>query len=418
MQTPISVSQLNNQIKSLLESTFIFVYVEGEVSRVTYHTSGHLYFTLKDKNSAISCVMFKGNNQKLKFKLKEGLKVIIKGAISVYTPRGSYQINCISLEPSGSGALALAFEQLKNRLEQRGYFRSEIKKPIPKYPKIVAVVTSKTSAALQDMLRVANKRWPLVKIILIDTLVQGEEAKFHIVKAIKRADDLRADVIVLSRGGGSLEDLWAFNEEMVAKAIYEAKTPIVSAVGHEIDFLISDFVADLRAPTPSAAMEMILPDMTEMLLYIDSMLQNFHRSFKRIIIKKDEELRHLFYAYKQNSFLQKLDMYKNETNNLLARYKESIEFILQKKEQELSHTKDRVKQKLHQILTQKEQHLFMLLDSFQVNDPKKRVKESFAQITKDNKAIDPQKIEIDEIFSLVTPKVKIKAKALDKIALI
>ncbi len=414
MQTPISVSQLNNQIKSLLESTFISVYVEGEVSRVTYHSSGHLYFTLKDSNSSISCVMFRGNNQRLKFRVEEGLKVIIQGAISVYTPRGSYQINCISMEPSGSGALALAFEQLKKKLEIKGYFKDEIKKSIPRYPKTIALVTSKTAAALQDMLRVAKKRWPLVKLILVDTLVQGDDAKYSIVNAIKKADGLGVDIIVVSRGGGSLEDLWAFNEEIVADAIFQAKTPIVSAVGHEIDFMISDFVADLRAPTPSAAMEMILPDKIEMLLYIDNMLQNFHQSFKRVILKKNEELKHLFYAYKQNSFLQKIELFQNETNALLLRYKESMEFILQKKEQEVLTSSERLHQKLSQILTQKEQRVLMLLDSFKANDPKKRVKESFAQIIKENKPVTLETIEPDEIFSLVTPKAKITAKALTK----
>ncbi len=414
MQTPISVSELNNQIKSLLESTFVSVYVEGEVSRVTYHSSGHLYFTLKDKNSSISCVMFRGNNQRLKFRVEEGLKVIIQGAVSVYTPRGSYQINCISMEPSGSGALALAYEQLKKKLEAKGYFKDEIKKSIPKYPKSIALVTSKTGAALQDMLRVAKKRWPLVKIILVNTLVQGDEAKYSIVNGIKKADLLKADVIVVSRGGGSLEDLWAFNEEIVADAIYEAKTPVVSAIGHEIDFMISDFVADLRAPTPSAAMEMILPDKIEMLLYIDNMLQNFHLSFKRVILKKNEELKHLFYAYKQNSFLQKIELFQNEANALLLRYKESMEFILQKKEQEVLTLNERLHQKLSQILIQKEQQLSMLLDSYQANDPKKRVKESFAQIIKNDKPTTLEAIEPNEVFSLITPTTKLKAKAISK----
>ena len=414
MQAPISVSQLNNQIKSLLESTFVFVYVEGEVSRVTYHSSGHLYFTLKDKNSSISCVMFRGNNQRLKFRVEEGLSVIIQGAVSVYTPRGSYQINCISMEPSGSGALALAYEQLKKKLEAKGYFKDEIKKPIPKYPKIIALVTSKTGAALQDMLRVTKKRWPLVKLILIDTLVQGDEAKYSIASAIKKADGLKADIIVVSRGGGSLEDLWAFNEEIVADAIYEAKTPIVSAVGHEIDFMISDFVADLRAPTPSAAMEMILPDITEMLMYVDNMLQNFHLSFKRVILKKNEELKHLFYAYKQNSFLQKIELFQNEANALKLRYKESMEFILQKKEQEVLSLNERLNQKFAQIINQKEQRVSMLLESLLANDPRKRLKESFAQIVKEDKPVTLESIKPNDTFSLITPTTKLTAKAISK----
>jgi len=412
MHSPISVSELNNQIKSLLESTFVSVYVEGEVSRVTYHSSGHLYFTLKDKNSSISCVMFRGNNQRLKFRVEEGLKVIVQGAISLYTPRGSYQINCISMEPSGSGALALAYEQLKKKLESKGYFKDEIKKALPKYPKTIALVTSKTGAALQDMIRVAKKRWPLVKFILVDTLVQGDEAKYKIAEAIKKADKLNCDIIVVSRGGGSLEDLWAFNEEIVADALYQASTPTVSAVGHEIDFMISDFVADLRAPTPSAAIEMILPDQNEILIYIDSMMENFHQSFKRVILKKSEELKHLYFTYKQNSFFSKIELYKNETDALKLRYKESMEFIFQKKEQENTILKERLLQKQAQIINQKEQSLSLLFQTFQANDPVKRVKDSFAQVIKDDKPISLESIQPDEIFELITPKTKLTAKAI------
>jgi exodeoxyribonuclease VII large subunit len=417
MQTPISVSELNNQIKSLLESTFISVYVEGEVSRVTYHSSGHLYFTLKDKNSSISCVMFRGNNQRLKFRVEEGLKVIIQGAISVYTPRGSYQINCVSMEPSGSGALALAYEQLKKKLEAKGYFKPNLKKSIPKYPKTIALITSKTGAALQDMLRVAKKRWPLVKIILINTLVQGDEAKYSIVRALKKADNLKVDIIVLSRGGGSLEDLWAFNEEIVADAIHEAKTPVVSAVGHEIDFMISDFVADLRAPTPSAAMEMILPDMNEMLIYLDNLEDNFHSITKRVLLKKSEELRNLYYAYKQNSIMQKLTLFQNEITSLKLRYDETFAFQLEKKEQYLSTLYQYITEKQKQNINKKEQHLTVILQAIEANNPEKRVKESFAQIVKDKKPISIDLLKPDDIFELVSTKAKVKAKSISVINL-
>ena len=252
MQT-LSVSSLNEQIKTLLESTFTRVLVEGELSRVTCHNSGHIYFTLKDASSSIKAVMFKGNASKLKFELQEGLKVILDGAITLYKPRGEYQINCFSIQPSGHGALALAYEQLKERLSSKGYFDSARKKPLVKFPKKIALITSATGAALQDMLRVANSRYRAIEIDIYDVLVQGESAAPAIVKALGLADAKGYDVIVMGRGGGSIEDLWAFNEEIVADAIFKAKTPIVSAVGHEIDWVISDFVADLRAPTPSAA---------------------------------------------------------------------------------------------------------------------------------------------------------------------
>ena len=414
MQSPLTVSELNNQIKSLLENTFLSIVVKGEISRVTYHSSGHLYFTLKDTSSAISCIMFRGNNQKLKFRVEEGMGVVIYGAISVYSPRGNYQINCINLEPLGNGALALAYEQLKKKLEAKGYFAQERKKSIPKFPKKIALVTSKTGAALQDMLRVAKKRWPLVKIILIDTLVQGKNASTNIARGIKKAEMLPVDIIVIGRGGGSIEDLWAFNEEIVADAIYLSKIPVVSAVGHEIDFLISDFVADLRAPTPSAAMEMILPDKNEILLYIDNLLENYHSSFKRILLRKNEELKNLYYSYKQNSFLSKIELYKNEIKILKQRYNEVLNFIIQKKEQNINYIYKNISQKENQLLSKKEQILSMLLESFNANNPSKKIKNTFAQILKENKPINLENIKKDEIFTLISTKTKLTAKAIEK----
>ncbi|NPA74281.1 MAG: exodeoxyribonuclease VII large subunit [Epsilonproteobacteria bacterium] len=413
----ISVSTLNNRIKSLLETTFLSVAVEGEVSRVTYHGSGHLYFTLKDASSSISCVMFKGNNQKLKFRLEEGMKIIVYGSISVYTPRGSYQINCTSLEPSGSGALALAFEQLKKKLSSKGYFNDELKKPVAKFPKAVAIITSKTGAALQDMLRVAQKRWPLLKIILIDTLVQGENAAEDIAKNIAFADTLNVDVIVVGRGGGSLEDLWAFNEEIVADAIYKAKTPVVSAVGHEIDFMISDFTADLRAPTPSAAFEMILPDKNEYLIYIDNLIDSMEKSIKRILVSKYEKIKYLYDLFKQNSIATKISFFKKEIHSIEERLKESLSLILEKKQRELNDAKELLFQKASYILQRKEQILSLAVSSLEINNPSKKIKKGFAQIVKNGKIIDLEDIEEEDMFELISKNVKIEAKAVKKSSL-
>jgi len=257
----ISVTELNNQIKAIVEPHFEVVLVEGEVSKVVYHNSGHLYFTLKDKNSSINCAMWRSNLSKLKFRLKEGEKVYVYGAISLYIPRGEYKIIATNIEPIGIGALQKAFEQLKEELKKLGYFDKNRKKPIPKFPKRIAIITSATSAALQDMLRVAKKRWLLTEFYLFDVLVQGEGASEDIAMKIKMADEFvfkdgkGFDLIIVGRGGGSKEDLWAFNERVVADAIFFANTPIISAVGHEIDYLISDFVADKRAATPSNAIE-------------------------------------------------------------------------------------------------------------------------------------------------------------------
>ena len=412
MQNCVSVSELNNQIKSLLETTFLSVSVEGEVSRVTYHSSGHLYFTIKDAKSSISCVMFKGNNQKLKFKVEEGLNIVAHGNVSVYSPRGTYQINCLSLEPSGSGALAFAYEQLKRKLEGKGYFDKSIKKDLPIFPKTIAVVTSKTGAALQDMLRVAKKRWPLVKIILIDTIVQGTHAAEDIAENIKRADDFGVDVIVLGRGGGSVEDLWAFNEEIVAQALYDVKTPTVSAVGHEIDFLISDFVADLRAPTPSAAFEMILPDKNEMFMYMDSLQESFNNTFKRIIVSRDEELKNIFFSYKQNSLQSKILLYEKEINTFIERFHNTFSFLLHKKDDIIISLFKNLSYKESQIISNKEQRLNFTLKSLEMNDPKNKIKSTYAQVVKNHHPINLQEIKPEDIFELISLKTVIKAKAI------
>mgnify|MGYP002713174530 FL=1 len=282
----LSVSALNEQIKTLLETSFTRVLVEGELSRITFHNSGHIYFTLKDSSSAISAVMFKGNASRLKFQLQEGMKVILEGAVSVYTPRGSYQINCFNIEPAGQGALALAYEQLKQKLQDKGYFNPETKKQLPKFPRRIALITSATGAALQDMLRVANHRYRDIEFDVYDVLVQGDSAASSIASAIDVASVKNYDILVVGRGGGSMEDLWAFNEEIVADAIFASVVPVVSAVGHEIDTVISDFVADLRAPTPSAAMQMILPDEKELYQYLDSISNQFTQVIAQKIDKK------------------------------------------------------------------------------------------------------------------------------------
>lgn len=413
MSQTLSVSSLNNQIKALLESTFLHVSVEGEVSRPTYHSSGHLYFTLKDSDSSISCVMFKGNNKALKFQVEEGMAVVIHGSISVFSPRGTYQINCTSLEPAGSGALAKAYEQLKAKLGAKGYFEAERKKSIPKFISHIALVTSGTGAALQDMLRVAEKRWPLVKITILDTLVQGEGAKYAIAQNIALADALHVDVIVVGRGGGSIEDLWAFNEEVVADAIFNAKTPIVSAVGHEIDYVISDFVADLRAPTPSAAMEMILPDQNEMLLRIDSMMEQMGGIFGRLIRSKEESLGHLKRLFAKRSIDEKLSLWKSEISILQSQYGEKIALLLREKSRKIGILGEQISFQTKQNIAKKEQILSSYTIALNSKEPTKELKECYAQVVKEGKKIALDKIEKEDIFELQTPHTIIKAKALD-----
>lgn len=410
----LSVSALNEQIKGLLETSFNRVLVEGELSRITFHNSGHIYFTLKDSSSTLKAVMFRGNATKLKFQLKEGLKVILDGAITLYKPRGEYQINCFSIQPSGQGALALAYEQLKEKLSQKGYFSPEIKKQLPKFPSRIALITSATSAALQDMLRVANNRYKNIEIDIYDVLVQGENAKFNISSAIDYVDSKSYDIIVIGRGGGSVEDLWAFNEEIVADSIFIAKTPIVSAVGHEIDWVISDFVADLRAPTPSSAMEMILPDTNELYQYIDSLSSQLTQILSQKLSVKLQELNHLKNSYSQHSVEKKLSIKQDEIKNLRDNFKQTINFKFQNLTKELEQIKSRFPFVIDSILNSKQNQLVNNKRMLESNNPKLKTKTGFAQISKGKKVIDISELNVDDKFELQSDDVYISAKVISK----
>ena len=285
MKNVYSVSQVNRYIKSLISEDYFLsrIYVRGEVSNCKYHTSGHIYFTLKDRDGAIPCVMFAGSRSGLKFRLTEGQQVIVLGNISVYERDGRYQLYAREIVMEGQGLLYQQFEALKKELERKGYFAQEHKKPIPAYPKKIGIVTARTGAAIQDMVHISARRNPYVQLILYPATVQGEQAAPSIVRGIKYLDDYGVDIIIVGRGGGSIEDLWAFNEKIVAEAIYQCKTPVISAVGHETDFTIADFAADFRAPTPSAAAELAVPEWSEI-------LRRMEDSKRRLRMKMEERL--------------------------------------------------------------------------------------------------------------------------------
>ena len=406
----LSVSSLNEQIKTLIESSFVRVFVEGELSRITFHNSGHIYFTLKDKDSSIKGVMFKGNASKLKFRLQEGLKVVIDAAVSVYTPRGEYQLNCFMIEPSGQGALALAYEQLKQKLLEKGYFDPTRKKPLPKFPKRIALITSATGAALQDMLRVAEHRYRALEIDIYDVLVQGNSSAQNIVNALHVSDDKGYDIIIVARGGGSIEDLWSFNEEIVADAIFEANTPIVSAVGHEIDYLISDFVADLRAPTPSAAMQMILPDTDELYQTLDALSQSYANTLSSKINNASVALLHIKKLYEQNSIEMQIKQKNIEIVQLQERFHQTIGFKLQNLQKEIEPLRGRLAHQIQTILSQKQNRLSSLKENLSANNPKNRVLSGFAQISKAGKVISLDALHVDEDFELMNEKIKVTSK--------
>ena len=410
----LSVSALNEQIKTLLEGTFSRVLVEGELSRITFHNSGHIYFTLKDSGSTLRAVMFRGNASKLKFQLKEGLKVILDGAITLYKPRGEYQINCFSIEPAGHGALALAYEQLKEKLSKQGYFESSIKKQLPKFPKKIALITSATSAALQDMLRVANSRYRNIDIDIYDVLVQGDMAAGAIANAIIVSDTKKYDVIVVGRGGGSMEDLWAFNEEVVADAIFRANTPIVSAVGHEIDWVISDFVSDLRAPTPSAAMQMVLPDTNELYQYLDSLETQFSQTVLQKVFTKEQELKHLENSYSQHSLEKKIAQRLEEVKQLKNIFEERISFKFQTFTKDIQHVKMQFPHVINSILNVAQNQVQNLQKMLESNNPKLKRKRGFAQISKNSKVIDISSLHVDDNFEVMSDEIIIGAKVISE----
>ena len=276
-QNSLSVSELTLKIKSLIEPEFSDVWVKGEISNFKHHTSGHMYFTLKDKAAELRCVMFRGLNQKIKFKPEDGMDVLIQGKVTVYEMRGQYQLIVQAMEPAGIGTLYLAFEALKKQLQSEGLFDPTKKKPLPKYPKKVGIVTSQSGAALSDMLNIFQRRTPYVELIIRPTVVQGEEASRDIVNGIIELDRINTiDIIIIGRGGGSIEDLWPFNEDLLAIAISQCKTPIITAVGHETDITISDMVSDVRAPTPSAAAEISAPSTSELDQIISNKLNELY----------------------------------------------------------------------------------------------------------------------------------------------
>ncbi len=325
----ITVSQLNSYIKSVLEQdvNLNLIYIVGEVSNfVHYYKSGHMYFTLKDDKSQLKAVMFSSNAEKVKFKIENGLRVICRGRVSAYEKDGQYQLYVDSIQPDGIGELSLAYEQLKQRLFEEGLFDDEHKKALPRFPRRIGVATSNMGAAVEDIKNITKRRYPLAEIVIAPTIVQGDLAPNDIVKSIKLLDSIDdIDVIIVGRGGGSIEDLWAFNTEIVARAVYECKKPIISAVGHETDYTICDFVADVRAETPSAAAEKAVPDINVIMSFVNSSRE---RMLSLINYKLQDEMQRLdnlqnkgplsnFSEYIEN-YKDILDGYTNDMLSILS----------------------------------------------------------------------------------------------------
>ncbi|MEB8432093.1 exodeoxyribonuclease VII large subunit [Cocleimonas sp. KMM 6892] len=358
-RTILSVAELNAEVNQLLTRGFPLLWVEGEISNLVRPSSGHLYFTLKDKKSQIRSAMFRNRNMKLSIKPENGMKVLVRGRVGLYEPRGDYQFIAEHMEDAGVGQLQKQFEQLKQKLSTAGLFADEHKKDLPEYPKRIGIITSPTGAAIRDILNVLQRRSPQTPILIYPVAVQGEASKLEIETAIRRADtDNKCDVIILARGGGSIEDLWSFNEENVAKAIYNANTPIVCGVGHEIDFTIADFVADLRAPTPSAAAELITPDRNQ--LYTDVMQTTLwlEERMKREISSRQQHL----------SWLQ----------SRLALQKPSQK--IQQQYQRLDEVESRLHQQLNKLLEQKKARITYLDTRLRATLPHKKIQQQKQQV--------------------------------------
>jgi len=353
----LSITDLTEQIKNTLESGFRNMWVIGEISNLTKHSSGHWYFTLKDDKAQIQAVMFRFANAKVKFTPEAGQKVLAFGDVSVYPPRGNYQIKLTKMQPEGIGELQLAFEQLKKKLEQEGLFGTEHKKPMPYLPRRVGVVTSPTGAAIRDIINVLTRRYPNIEVILCPVRVQGDIAAKEIVAAIERLNELVGlDVLIVGRGGGSIEDLWAFNEEIVARAIFASELPIISAVGHEVDFTIADFVADLRAPTPSAAAELAVPEKQALIEEI----RNLRKRLASGLTTRLERVKEAF------------------TSGALRRlYRKPLELV-ELSSQRLDDTTTRMVRSLRHDQELRTQKLCALLDKIQVLNPVDTLKRGFA----------------------------------------
>ncbi|QKF64086.1 exodeoxyribonuclease VII large subunit [Campylobacter corcagiensis] len=328
----LSVSELNEQAKTLLELNFADVAVKGEISRLTKNqSSGHWYFTLKDSKASICAAMFRFANQKVKFELKDGMAVVASGKVSIYSPSGSYQLIVNAIRPEGDGELELAFKQLKAKLEAEGLF--DHKKPLPSFPKKVAIITSATSAAFADIVRTAQSRGFGCKFYLYNSLMQGDSAAYSVINALKKADTKGYDAIIIARGGGSREDLWCFNDEDLARAIFAAKTPIISAIGHEIDFSISDFVADHRSLTPTAAIVDLLPDSMQLMQYLDMKEAEIRKVLDLKILERNSLLKNLNLTLKSRAVNSKIEINLANLRNFESKFKNLLEHKFSKFDQ-------------------------------------------------------------------------------------
>ena len=365
MKNAYSVGQVNRYVKNMFTQDFFLqkIYVKGEVSNCKYHTSGHIYFFLKDETGTMSCVMFAGHRRGLAFSMKDGDKVIVGGSVDVYERDGRYQLYAKEITLEGAGALYERYLALKQELEEMGMFAGEYKQPIPKFIRRLGVVTAPTGAAVQDIRNISYRRNPYLQIILYPALVQGADAAESIVKGIRMLDRLNVDVIIVGRGGGSIEDLWAFNEEIVARAIFECRTPVISAVGHETDFTIADFVADLRAPTPSAAAELAVNDYRSVVESVSVYRQRMYRAMST-----------------------RLDFYRSRLANFSTKFGYlSPEYRLREQRQRLADAESSLQNAMEGKLKENRHRLSLYVERFTGLSPLRKLNQGFSYVADQEK---------------------------------
>lgn len=462
MANYITVSALNNYLKRKFEADVHLdhVFLKGEISNCKLHSRGHLYFSLKDETSVINAIMFATNASSLNFEPKEGTKVFAEGKVTVYEASGKYQIIITKMQPDGIGELFIAYEKLKKELEKEGLFAKEHKRTLPKYPRKIGIITAPTGAAIRDILSTIKRRYPICETILFPALVQGETARFSIVDNINKAQEYDLDLLIVGRGGGSIEDLWAFNEECVARAIYSSKVPVISAVGHEVDFTIADFVADLRAPTPTGAAEMAVPNMSDVFNLIENYKIRLRENVNNKILLCSRQLESVKNSYvlknplsiyevkeqKLSSIIDKLsdfmnvkiELYKNKLNSLTSAYvlknplafyekdKSKIENFterlnlsvlanIDKYKNQLSHViKNKVLISPDSILTTKYRDYELLLNKLDLLNPLAVLKKGYSVTTINNKAIHSSaEVKKGDSIEIILELGKINAEVTD-----
>ena len=386
----ITVSRFNAVVKNLMSKALNLddVYIKGEVSNLKKSLSGHYYFTIKDEKSSIEAIIFANYYRKLDFEIENGMKVLVRGKVSIYLPQGKYQIEVRELKEDGLGNLFIAYNQLKKKLEAEGHFRDEIKKDIPKFPQRIGVVTAKTGAAIRDIITIIERRWQYCQILVFPSLVQGKGSAENIARQIKRSEGYNLDTLIVGRGGGSIEDLWSFNEEIVARAIIECKTPVISAVGHEVDFTIADFVADLRAPTPTAAGELAVPDYREIEKHLNQLNIRLEKAIKKDLDSYSKRLnqiksRSIFVNPEEIYQMSELslDILKEKLNNNCSN-------LIRDKENQLDRIKSRdMIRNPYKILLAKEHRQQELIAKLEALNPILTLKRGYAYARKDGKIV-------------------------------